>query len=624
MTWLILEICEKRVYTEDKCNIKNGGIRVKDKKKVKSLKTTLVSICVFLGAIICIVIGLIGIVTVKSISNDAYEKYATAKDEGYRTEIKSQVQSVLAVLQAEYDKAAAGEISEEDAKKEAAEIVRVMRYRDDESGYFWIDDADYNLVMHPILADQEGTNRYELEDQNGVMIIQEIMKVCQSSEGGGYNEFYFTKADGVTVAPKVAYSGYFEPWGWAVSTGNYVDDMEAEMTSVKDTITNEFHHSCLIMGICCAVLLIITAVVSLLVGEMVVTPLRRVQHFAASLSEGNLTEDVVVKQKNELGVTADNLNAARGQINGLVKAIAQVSEDIGSMISEFEEAFVKMEGSIAEVDTAVEGIAQNITKQAGSTMDASNEVGVIADGIDSTSKEIADLSENSDAMHKLSKECSDKINELVQANIKTKEDVVNMHEQAEATNIAAENIRKAAGLIEAIAEQTNLLALNASIEAARAGESGKGFAVVATEIGGLANQSTQTVDQISQIIDDLVKNSSKSLEVMDKVNNTMDYQVNVLNDTQAIFDNLYTNLNRCIESIATIGKMTDEIERQRQGITAVLDTLNSLAQDNAASSQETSAMTQELSQTVNRAKNTVDDLRKSIEELHTDVNRFSV
>ena len=597
---------------------------MKDKKKVKSLKTTLVSICVFLGTIICIVIGLVGIVAVKSISNDAYEKYATAKDEGYRTEIKSQVQSVLAVLQAEYDKASTGEISEEDAKKEAAEIVRAMRYRDDESGYFWIDDADYNLVMHPILVDQEGTNRYELEDQNGVMIIQEIMKVCQSSEGGGYNEFYFTKADGVTVAPKVAYSGYFEPWGWAVSTGNYVDDMEAEMASVKETITNEFHSSCITMIICCAVLLIITAVVSLLVGEMVVTPLRRVQHFAASLSEGDLTEDVIVKQKNELGVTAENLNTARGQINSLVKAIAQVSEDIGSMISEFEETFVKMEGSIAEVDTAVEGIAQNITKQAGSTMDASNEVGVIADGIDSTSKEIADLSESSDTMHKLSKECSDKINELVQANIKTKEDVVNMHEQAEATNIAAENIRKAAGLIDAIAEQTNLLALNASIEAARAGESGKGFAVVATEIGGLANQSTQTVDQISQIIDDLVKNSSKSLEVMDKVNSTMDHQVNVLNDTQAIFDNLYTNLNRCIESIATIGTMTDEIERQRQGITAVLDTLNSLAQDNAASSQETSAMTQELSQTVNRAKNTVDDLRKSIEELQTDVNRFSV
>lgn len=75
-----------------------------------------------------------------------------------------------------------------------------MRYRDDRSGYFWIDDTDYNLVMHPILAEQEGNNRYDLEDQNGVMIIQEIMKVCNSADGGGFNEFYFTKADGVTVA----------------------------------------------------------------------------------------------------------------------------------------------------------------------------------------------------------------------------------------------------------------------------------------------------------------------------------------------------------------------------------------------------------------------------------------
>ncbi len=594
------------------------------KTKVKSLKTTLVGVCVLLGAVSCIVIGLIGILTVKSISNDAYEQYVTAMDEGYRTEIKSQVQSVMTVLQAEYDKAATGLMSEEEAKKEAAEIVRVMRYRDDGSGYFWIDDTDYNLVMHPILPEQEGSNRYELEDQNGVMIIQEIMKVCQSSEGGGYNEFYFTKADGVTVAPKVAYSGFFEPWGWAVSTGNYVDDMEVEMQEVQDSITNSFHHSCAIMSICCVVLLIITAVVSMFVGKMVVMPLRKVQHFATNLSEGNLTEDVIVRQKNELGVTAENLNAARVQINRLIKAIAQVAEDIGSVIAEFEQAFVKMEGSIAEVDTAVEGIAHNITKQAGSTMEASNEVNVIAGGIDNTSKEIAGLSESSDEMQKLSRDCSDKIKELVQVNVKTKEDIVNMHEQAEATNIAAENIRKAAGLIDAIAEQTNLLALNASIEAARAGESGRGFAVVATEIGGLANQSAQTVDEISKIIDDLVLNSTKSLEVMNKVNETMDHQVNVLSDTQSIFDNLYRNLHGCIESIATIGTMTDEIEHQRQGITDVLDTLNSLAQDNAASSEETSAMTQELAQTVNRSKNTLDNLRNSIEELKADVNRFSV
>ena len=153
-------------------------------KAKRSVKGMLISACVLLVMVVSVILGGIAIWGIKSSTSMAIEEYKIAMNDGYNSEIKSEVQSVIHVLNTEYDRVQSGEITEEEAKENAKEIVRGMRYREDESGYFWIDDTDYVLVMHPILADQEGNNRYELEDQNGVMIIQEIMKVCQSAEKG--------------------------------------------------------------------------------------------------------------------------------------------------------------------------------------------------------------------------------------------------------------------------------------------------------------------------------------------------------------------------------------------------------------------------------------------------------
>ena len=181
--------------------------------KSKSLKRSLMIICFTMSLVASVTIAIISIYNIKSTTNLASTKYENAMNDGYNTQIKSQCQSVIAIMQSEYDKIGKGLLTEAEAKEEAKEIIRAIRYGDDGSGYFWIDDTNYTLVMHPILAKNEGTNRYTLQDQNGVMIIQSIMNVVKGADKAGYNEFYFTKSDGVTVAPKMAYSQLFEPWG---------------------------------------------------------------------------------------------------------------------------------------------------------------------------------------------------------------------------------------------------------------------------------------------------------------------------------------------------------------------------------------------------------------------------
>ena len=120
--------------------------------KSKSVKNSLTLMCLMIVLVSVMVIGGISILNISTMTSTANKNYENARLDGYNTEIKSQVQSVIAILQAEYDKSQNGDLTEDEAKKEAAEIVRNMRYRDDGSGYFWIDDTDYNLIMHPILT----------------------------------------------------------------------------------------------------------------------------------------------------------------------------------------------------------------------------------------------------------------------------------------------------------------------------------------------------------------------------------------------------------------------------------------------------------------------------------------
>ena len=595
-----------------------------EKKKYKSLRSSIMLICACSVILTALVVGGNAMMSVNTMAGYANQIYQEAVDEGYRTEIKSQVQSTIAVLQSEYDKAQAGEKTEEQAKEDAKEIIRVMRYRDDQSGYFWIDDTDYILVMHPVLSEQEGNNRYDLEDQDGVMIIQSIMKVCQSADKGGYNQFSFTKADGVTVAPKVAYSEIFEPWGWAVSTGNYVDDMQAGMDAVQAEIEAHTNSLFLRIDVVFVAIIAVALVMAFLYGTQMVKPLKEIQEFARHLAEGDLTWEVHVKAKNEIGQTGELLGAARRNTRKLLQDITEVASGVSDALSKFDTAFDTMKISIGDTSTAVNSIANNVNEQASSTDDATGEVSIMADRIERTDNEVKVLDDSAKDMKRLSEQSMSTLNNLIKVNDNAKENIVAMTNQTEATNQAVQQIEMAANLINEIADQTNLLALNASIEAARAGESGKGFAVVADEIGKLANQSSSSVEEIRRVIEELVENTSKSVQIMREMNQSVDMQVSSLSETYRIFEELYHELDSCVNAVQTISNMTLEIENQRTNVTQSLDRLNNLAQDNASVAQQTSAMTGELSNMVDGSNHIVVDLENKVQALLEDIEKFTV
>lgn len=590
----------------------------------KSVKNSLTVMCLAFVLVSAVVIGSIAIYNIGIMTSLANKNHQTDMKESYNTQIKIEVQSVISILQSEYDKSVKGELTEDEAKKEACEIVRNMRYRDEQDGYFWIDATDSTLIMHPILAEQEGTKRNNIKDQNGTKIIQNIMKVANSSEGCGYNEFYYTKSDGKTVAPKVAYSQIFKPWNWVVSTGNYVDDMNEQIAASENQVSAKYHAMILIIIAVSIAIAVVAIIVARIFGIRICRPLTDIQNFAGKIAEGDLTSKLEDKSRNELGQTSQALNRAQAEIASLVSGIGTVTEHLEDAVTEFQNNFKDMNNFIGNVSKAIAEISDNTNSQASATSDASDSMNEIGAGIEATSAEMDSLSSNASMMKDCSERSMQTLSELIQASSATKEDIDAMYRQTSQTNDSVSKISQVAALISEIASQTNLLSLNASIEAARAGEAGRGFAVVAQEIGSLAVQSADTVNEIDLIISELSNNSEKSMEIMNEMSSASSRQTDALANTRDMFKELKTSLDSCISSVQTMNEKMKLIDKQRKAATDGIDTLKQLAADNAASAEETTEMSSELEEIVKHSSELVNELSQDMDVLFKAMKQFKI
>ena len=137
--------------------------------------------------------------------------------------IKTQVETTVSLLEALYQKSQNGEFSIDEAKQRGADLLRELRYGQNQDGYFWADTTDgVNVVLYG-KKEVEGTNRLN-SFIGGVYHVQEIIKNGMK-EGGGYTDYYFPKKDDSIPLPKRSYSLLFVPFDWVIGTGYYLEDI---------------------------------------------------------------------------------------------------------------------------------------------------------------------------------------------------------------------------------------------------------------------------------------------------------------------------------------------------------------------------------------------------------------
>lgn len=578
---------------------KSQETKLQGTKGIKSLTALLILIICILVSIPTIGLAFLGIHYLKQSMTESAELYEESMLDGYSMEIKSQVQGALAVVQSYYDRSQKGELTKEEAQKMAADAVRAMRYRDDASGYIWIDGEDYILVMHPILTEQEGNNRYDLTDQNGVKVTQNI--VSSAKKGGGYNEFYFTKSDGKTVAPKLAYSEMFKPWGWAVATGNYVDDMDAKIDAQKESIQKEFLDMLMLYSIAAVVMLIAALIISALSGLRITKGIKQVEGNLEQAAIGDLSFTVkpsLLKRADEIGQMARSLENVRQSLANMLSSVVHTGETLNQSSEKFSEKFAHISSSIRDTNQAIEDLAQGATNQANETETVNNKIVELGGVIEIEEDGVHKLEKAVSAMAEYSVGASKSIKELDQITRTTIETIDVVSEQTNKNNDSAADINRTIEIIKGLAAQTNLLSLNASIEAARAGEAGRGFAVVAEEIRNLSEESASSAQEIEAIVKELVGNVEVSVNKMQEVTNNVQKQQNCLNETREAFENLNKEVSQVEDVTNQIGKQTKILNSLKKIVTDSINSLASVVEQNAASTEETSASMVLLSQTI--------------------------
>lgn len=543
---------------------------------------------------------------------------------GYKTEVKAEVETALSIVQHYYGLSQSGKITEDQAKSDAEEALRDFRYGDDGSGYVWIDDTDYTLVMHPILLDQEGANRKGLEDKNGVMIIQEIMKVADK---GGYNEFMFTKSDGKTVAPKIAYSKAFPQWNWVITTGCYTDDIKGNIAGSHNNIriNKLFKGSTIFMIVESIVIVFAMVIISTLVIKKVTKEINRIKDRLGMVADGDLSVSLdQIKRTDELGQMLSHTNLAIGKFKDVIKKSLSTSKDVEKTGKEVKTIASSVADASDQISTAIEGIAGEATNQASAINTVTSAVKEMQENTDNISSSIQQIGRSSDSLLKNSGEMKKHISVMQCSSGDMTEQINDIAKKIVETSDTVEQMSGIVNSIENIANQTNLLALNASIEAARAGEAGKGFAVVADSIKGLSEDTSSELANIKAIINDLVDKFGLCTE---NIGYVVESNASNMEDTKEVMDAFDVLDKGITETSDIVLRINSIIKRSVEQITSISNQIVDIqrgAESSAAASEEVTASVEELTALMNTLDSNSEELTQKADNLVNELEYFKV
>jgi methyl-accepting chemotaxis protein len=493
------------------------------------------------------------------------------------------VQEATSQLASYQKQVEAGTLTKEEAQKQASERISAMRY--DGANYLWINDLGPKMIMHPIKPELNGKELNDNKDPNGKALFVEMAQVCKD-KGKGFVDYAWSKPGNAQPVPKISYVELYQPWGWVIGTGIYVDDVTAHVRQIEIGI-----------GVGLMGILALSILLAWLVSRTVTGPIRAVVDTIRDIAqgEGDLTRRLPILGKNEIGELSEWFNTFIGKLHGIINQVSGSSMQLASSSLQLQQTTKEMTDSIAQLSSQSTSLAT-----AGEEMSATS--GDIANNCHHAAG-------NAGGATQKATQGAAVVGQSISVMTSIAERVQNAASTVGALGIRSEQIGAIIGTIEDIADQTNLLALNAAIEAARAGEQGRGFAVVADEVRALAERTTRATKEIGEMIKAIQKETKDAVTSMEQSVTQVEQGTSHAAESGRSLQEILDIINDVTEQISQIATAAEEQTATTREISSNVMNLNDLAQQNDHALHETAIAANDVSRQAEELRELVGQFR---------------
>lgn len=491
--------------------------------------------------------------------------------EGKEVKTRHLVENTIGILEYFYEQEQQATMTREQAQKQALEVIKQIRYgRND---YFWVNDLQPVMMMHPMNPALDGQNLSGYKDPDGNQVFNEFVRIAKTPEGAGFYNYRWPMPGARDPVQKISYVQQFKPWGWVLGTGVYIDDIQAEFRSVT-----------LKSSIIRAGIILVMGILIFAIMRSITRPLRQVADALKNIAsgEGDLTQTLTYRGNDEIGELSNSFNTFTTKLRSVVTELQSTAETL--------------QQSSNELDTAAHASLDSSERQLQETEMIATSMNEVTYSVQEVAKNAEDAASQVSSAAQQAEAGQQSIHNSLQQTDQLSATIAEAVSVMEALAAESTQIGTVLEVINSIAEQTNLLALNAAIEAARAGEQGRGFAVVADEVRLLAQRTQQSTGEVQSMIDSLQKNSRAAVQVIQESSHVSARTVEQANIASASLEQITLALTALNDLNASIASSTLQQSHVAEEISQNISRVAGLASSSTTAAQQASSSSENLGQ----------------------------